>query len=62
MTRPKVLRTPDTRFVGLPGFPFEPHYLELADRRVGSLRMHYVDEGARDAPVILMLNGEPTWS
>ena len=29
MTKPKVLRTPDTRFVGLPGFPFEPHYFEL---------------------------------
>ena len=37
MTRPKVLRTPDTRFVGLPGFPFEPHYLELADRRLDSV-------------------------
>jgi pimeloyl-ACP methyl ester carboxylesterase len=24
--------------------------------------MHYVDEGPRDAPVILMLHGNPTWS
>jgi len=62
MTRQKVLRTPDARFAGLPGFPFEPHYLELADRRFGTLRMHYVDEGPREAPLVLMLHGEPTWS
>ncbi len=24
--------------------------------------MHYVDEGPRDAPAVLMLHGEPTWS
>ena len=62
MTRPTVLRTPDARFVGLPGYPFEPHYRELADRGFGALRMHYVDEGPRDAPLVLMLHGEPTWS
>jgi haloalkane dehalogenase len=62
MANPKVLRTPESRFVGLPGFPFEPHYLELADRRLGALRMHYVDEGPHDTPVVLMLHGEPTWS
>jgi haloalkane dehalogenase len=62
MTRSNVLRTPEAHFVSLPGFPFEPHYLELADRRLGSLRMHYVDEGTREVPVVLMLHGEPTWS
>jgi haloalkane dehalogenase len=48
-------RTPDERFVGLPGFDFEPHYLDQ-----DGLRMHYVDEG--DGPVVLLLHGEPTWS
>jgi len=24
--------------------------------------MHYLDEGARDAPPVLMLHGNPTWS
>jgi haloalkane dehalogenase len=24
--------------------------------------MHYLDEGARDAPIVLLLHGEPTWS
>ncbi len=58
----RVLRTPDSRFIDLPDFPFAPHYVELNDARFGALRMHYLDEGARDKPVVLMLHGEPTWS
>jgi haloalkane dehalogenase len=57
-----VLRTPDERFAGLPDFDFEPHFLRLDDDRCGPLRMHYIDEGPRSAPVVLMLHGEPTWS
>lgn len=53
----EVLRTPDGRFSGIPEFDYEPRYLEL-----GELRIHYVDEGPPDAPVVLMLHGEPTWS
>jgi haloalkane dehalogenase len=54
----KVLRTPDERFAALPGYPFAPHYLPGA----GGLRMHYLDEGHRDAPVAPCLHGQPTWS
>jgi haloalkane dehalogenase len=57
-----VLRTPDERFVGLPDYPFEPHYAEVLARDVEPLRMHYVDEGPRDGPVVLLLHGQPTWS
>ncbi len=53
----KVLRTPDSRFENLAGYPFAPHYHEL-----DGLRMHYVDEGPEDGPVVLMLHGEPSWS
>jgi haloalkane dehalogenase len=53
-----VLRTPETRFANLPGFPFMPRYAELAD----GLRVHYVDEGPRDAATVLLLHGQPTWS
>ena len=53
----KILRTLETRFVGLPGYDFVPRYQML-----GELRMHYVDEGPRDAPPVLLLHGEPTWS
>jgi haloalkane dehalogenase len=62
MSSTRILRTPDARFTGLPDFPFEPHYIEFTDRRFGALRMHYLGEGAADAPVVLMLHGEPTWS
>ncbi len=57
-----ILRTSDGRFAALPGYPFAPHYVDVPDARHGRLRMHYVDEGPHDAPVVLMLHGEPTWS
>ncbi len=50
-----VVRTPEARFTHLPGFPFQPHYLELS-----GLRLHYLDEGQGE--VILCLHGEPSWS
>lgn len=53
----EYLRTPDDRFERLLDYPFVPHYVD-----VGGLRMHYVDEGPADAPPVLMLHGEPTWS
>ena len=51
-----VLRTPDDRFEGLPGYDFSPKYVETDD----GLRVHYVDEGAGD--IVLLLHGEPSWS
>jgi len=56
-----VLRTPDDRFEGLPGFPFQPHYVEVSDQDLGPLRIHYLDEGPPGGPVVLCLHGEPTW-
>ena len=54
----KALRTADERFVGLPGFAFQPHYTEYE-----GLRIHHLDEGPRDAPVTaLCLHGNPSWS
>jgi pimeloyl-ACP methyl ester carboxylesterase len=38
-------------------FPFEPRYADT-----GNVRLHYVDEGPRDAPAILFVHGNPTWS
>jgi haloalkane dehalogenase len=58
----KVLRTPDERFDGLPDFPYEPHYLMVPDGEGGRLRIHYVDEGPKDADPVLMMHGEPSWS
>src|SRR6059036_4352353 len=53
----KALRTPDEQFKDLPDYPFEPHYAETTD----GLRIHFVDEGPRDAAPVLLLHGEPSW-
>lgn len=51
-----ILRTPDERFINLPGYDFPPRYIE-----VDGLRIHYIDQGPRDAEPILLLHGEPSW-
>ena len=56
-----VLRTPDERFGNLPDYPFAAHYMEVGSGET-ALRVHYLDEGPRDAAPILLLHGEPTWS
>jgi haloalkane dehalogenase len=57
-----ALRTPDERFAELPGFAHEPRYAEVPDGDGGTLRMAYVDAGPAEAPVVLLLHGEPSWS
>ncbi len=52
------VRTPDAQFENLPGYTFEPHYMTVD----GDLRMRYVDVGPADAPPILLLHDEPSWS
>ncbi|MDH4020614.1 MAG: alpha/beta fold hydrolase, partial [Xanthomonadales bacterium] len=38
-------------------YPFESQWLNVAGNR-----MHFLDEGPRDAPIVLMVHGNPTWS
>jgi tRNA(adenine34) deaminase len=60
--RDDAVRTPEDRFAGLPGYPWAPHYLNDLPALDG-LRMHYLDEGPRDAPrTWLCLHGNPAWS
>lgn len=56
------LRTPDERFDSLPGYAFEPHYVDVPDSEGGQLRVHYLDEGPRNGSPILLMHGEPSWS
>jgi haloalkane dehalogenase len=56
-TTTEVFRTPEERFQGLPGYDFAPHYAEI-----DGLRLHYVDEGAREGTPIVCFHDEPTWA
>jgi len=58
----KVLRTPDEQFAGLPEYPFAPNYATVTAADGTKLRVHYVDEGPRDATPVLLMHGEPSWS
>jgi haloalkane dehalogenase len=55
--RADALRTPDARFENLSGYNFKPHYVDIDGYRV-----HYIDEGKRNASPVLMMHGEPTWA
>jgi haloalkane dehalogenase len=57
-----VLRTPDSRFENLEGYPFVANYLDVAASDTQPLRMHFLDEGPADGTPIVLLHGEPTWS
>ncbi|MEM9254768.1 MAG: haloalkane dehalogenase [Pseudomonadota bacterium] len=58
----KVLRTPDSCFENLRAFDYDPHYLTILDDDGTELRVHYIDEGPRNAPPILLMHGNPTWT
>jgi len=49
-----VARVTDWTFDGT--WPYEPNWFESAHGR-----MHYVDEGPRDARPVVMVHGNPTW-
>jgi haloalkane dehalogenase len=57
----ELLRTPDERFAGLPGWSLDPHYAEVTAEGQAA-RMAYVDEGPRTGRPVLLLHGEPSWS
>jgi haloalkane dehalogenase len=58
----QVLRTPDHWFADLADYPFSPTYTTIVDADGTPLRIHSVETGPADAPPILLLHGEPSWS
>ena len=53
----EFVRTPSGCFEDLPGFPYELKHVDI-----DGLRQGYVDEGPANAPVVLLLHGQPTWA
>ena len=53
----EFVRTPSGCFEGLQGFDYD---LKSVD--IDGLRQGYVDEGPADAPVVLLLHGQPSWA
>ncbi len=53
----ELLRTPDDRFAGLPGWTYTPSYVT-----VDGVRIAYYDVGNPRSSPVLLLHGEPTWS
>ncbi len=50
------------RFVDLPDYPFAENWVTIDLGAGFSGRMHYLDEGAKDAPPVLLFHGEPSWN
>lgn len=60
--REDAVRTPDARFDSLPDYPWPAQFVSDLPALAG-LRMHYIDEGPRDAALTyLCLHGSSAWS
>ena len=65
--RDDALRSPESAFADLPGYPWPPNYISTLPALAG-LRLHYLDESAtvgqaRAQPLTyLCLHGNPAWS
>jgi haloalkane dehalogenase len=58
----EVLRTPEERFNNLEGYKFNSHFAEVSAIDGTKLRLHYLDEGPREAAAVLLMHGNPSWS
>lgn len=58
----QIIAHDPARFADLPDYPFAEHWLtiELGEGHRG--RMHFLDEGPKGAPPVILLHGEPSWS
>ncbi|AOL23489.1 haloalkane dehalogenase [Erythrobacter litoralis] len=58
----EILTADPARFAELPDYPFAENWLEIDLGEGHRARMHYLDEGPKDAPPVLLFHGEPSWS
>ena len=55
----KILRTPDKSFDVINDFPYEPCYTNIKTKDGSELRIHHIDEGPKDGPILLAMHGQP---
>ena len=53
--------TPDKCFQNLPDYSFVPNYVAIDDDEGGKLNMHYIEDGPKNGPPVVMIHGNPTW-
>ena len=58
----KILRTPDKYFANIKGYPFDPIYTDIFADDGTEIRIHHIDEGPSDGPILLAMHGQPVWS
>ena len=58
----KILRTPDAEFTHLKDYPYDPVYTNIITKDGSELRIHHIDEGPADGPILLAMHGQPVWS
>ena len=58
----KILRTPDDCFKNIKDYPYQPHYTVVKTHDDCDLRIHHIDEGPKDGPILLAMHGQPVWS
>jgi len=58
----EVLRTPDSQFKDIKDYPYNPIYTYIRTKDGTELRVHHIDEGPKDGPILLAMHGQPVWS
>ncbi len=58
----KVLRTPDKCFEKIKDYRFSPVYTNIFAKDGTEIRIHHIDEGPKEGPILLAMHGQPVWS
>ncbi len=58
----QILSTPEGAIDDVAGYPTERRYVEIPSGGGQRLRVHLVDAGDPEAPVVVFLHGNPSWS
>lgn len=58
----EIMRSSSAAIDGLADYPTERRWIEIPAGDGQHLRVHLVDTGPTDAPVVVFLHGNPSWS